>query len=198
MKRDEALTLSNPRLLSAAYFCLLGVIVTIVINLLLYSFGITQLIPFFQAILLAAVFAACFGAIFGEKIIHSPPPYNRKAFLWGFLMVLVALPFYDLVFLYLINQYHPKLLDGLSAGNILTAYLFIILYSFILAGLWLAIAAGLAAMYLRGHIVYDILHSKNYRLKEPPKRDLPQKDLAEPKVEKIRPGTNETTNKTPE
>ena len=190
MKRDEALTLSNPRLLSAAYFCLLGVIVTIVINLLLYSFGITQLIPFFQAILLAAVLAACFGAIFGKKIVHSSPPYNRKAFFWGFLMVIAALPFYDLVFLYLINHYNPKVLDGLSSGNILMAYLFVILYSFILAGLWLAIAAGLAAMYLRGHFVYDILHSKNDRLKEPPQN--------EPKVERIRPEINETANKMPE
>ena len=36
-----------------------------------------------------------------------------------------------------------------------------------------SIAAGFAAMYLRGHIVYDILHSKNDKLKEPPHGDLP-------------------------
>jgi hypothetical protein len=167
MKRDEALEISNPRLLSAAYFCLLAVIITIVMDTLLYAMGVKQLIPTFQAVLLAAIFAACFGAIFGEKIIHSPKPYSRKAFLWGFLMVLAALPFYDVIFLYLLNQFHPKLLEGLSAGNVLLAYLSIVLYSFIFAGFWLAITAGFAAMYLRGHIVYDILHSKNDKLKEP-------------------------------
>jgi hypothetical protein len=41
--------------------------------------------------------------------------------------------------------------------------LFVLLYSFILAGVWLAIVAGLAAVYLRGHIVYYILQSQNQR-----------------------------------
>ncbi|MBA3535543.1 MAG: hypothetical protein H0T84_02870 [Tatlockia sp.] len=166
MKQDEALEISNPRLLSAAYFCLLAVIITIVIDTLFYAMGVKQLIPTFQAVLLAATFAACSGAIFGEKIVHSPKPYSRKAFLWGFLMVLAALPFYDVIFLYLLNQFHPKLLEGLSVGNVLLAYLSIVLYSFIFAGFWLAVTAGFAAMYLRGHIVYDILHSKNDKLKE--------------------------------
>lgn len=167
MKKDEALSISNPRLLSAAYFGLLAIIITIMIDTVFYSMGIKQLLPTYQAVLLATVFAACFGAIFGEKIIYTPIPYRRKAFLWGFFMVLAALPFYDIFFLYFLNQYHPKVLDGLSFGNIILSYLFIICYSFALAGLWLAIAAGFAAMYLRGHIVYDILHSKNDKLKEP-------------------------------
>lgn len=166
MKQDEALTISNARILSAAYFCLLAVILTIVLDTILYALGY-QFFPTFQAVILAAFIAACFGALFGEKIIHSPKPYKRRVFLWGFLMVLVALPFYDLFFLYLLNQFQPKLLNGLSASNIVLAYLSIVLYSFLFAGLWLAIIAGFAAMYLRGHIVYDILDSKNDKLKEP-------------------------------
>jgi hypothetical protein len=166
MKNDEALAISNPRLLSAAYFALLAVITSIVIDVGLYSMGIKPLIPTFQALVLATLFAACFGALFGEKIIHCPSPYYRRVFFWGFLMVFAALPFYDVIFLYLLNHYHPKILEGLSSGNVFIAYLFIILYSIILAGLWLAIAAGFAAMYLRGHIVYDILHSKSDKLKE--------------------------------
>ncbi|MBA2651933.1 MAG: hypothetical protein H0U73_06695 [Tatlockia sp.] len=167
MKDDEALDIPNARLLSAAYFALLAVIVTILIDTVIYAIGIKQLIPTYQAVVLAVLFAAGFGALFGEKIIHRPKPYKRKAFLWGFLMVLIALPFYDVVFLYLLNKYHPKMLEGLSFGNIVLAYLFVVLYSFLLAGLWLALAAGFAAMYLRGHVVYDILHSKNDKLKEP-------------------------------
>jgi hypothetical protein len=178
MKKDEAISISNPRLLSAAYFSLLAIVVTIMLDALLYGIGIKQLLPTFQAVLLAAIFAACFGAIFGEKIIHCPKPYKRRVFLWGFLMVLVALPFYDIFFLYFLNKAHPKILDGLSLGNVLLTYLFIILYSFLLAGLWLAIAAGLAAMYLRGHVVYDILHSKNDKLKEPHKVDTMNSEVA--------------------
>lgn len=172
MKKDEALSISNARLLSAAYFCLLAIVVNIMLDALLYGMGINQLLPTFQAVLLAAIFAACFGALFGEKIIHCPKPYSRKVFLWGFLMVIAALPFYDIFFLYLLNHSHPKILDGLSLGNIILTYFIIILYSFFLAGFWMAIAAGLAAMYLRGHVVYDILHSKNDKLKEPHKTEV--------------------------
>ena len=45
-------------------------------------------------------------------------------------------------------------------------YLFVLAYSFILAGIWLAIAAGLAAMYLRGYLEYYILQSLYQRRKE--------------------------------
>ncbi len=184
---DEALKVPFARLLSGVYFCLLAVIITIIIDTLYYVIGLNQLIPTFEAVLLAAVFAAAFGAIFGEKIIHSPKPYNRKAFLWGFIMVLTALPFYDVIFLYLLNQFHPKMLGDLSFANILIAYLFIILYSFLFAGLWMAIAAGFAAIYLRGHVIYDILHSKNDALKEPAKT----KHL-EPKISEERAETDKT------
>ncbi|MBA2709248.1 MAG: hypothetical protein H0U57_01450 [Tatlockia sp.] len=180
---DEALTVPNARLLCGVYFCLLAVIITIIIDSLFYVIGVNQLIPTFQAVLLAAGFAALFGAIFGEKIIHCAKPYSGKSFLWGFLMVLAALPFYDVIFLYLLNQFHPKLIGDLSLGNIFIAYLSIILYSFLFAGLWLAIVAGFAAMYLRGHIVYDILHSKNDKLKEPHKTEHSKPEIVKQRVE---------------
>ncbi|MBA2657113.1 MAG: hypothetical protein H0U70_09035 [Tatlockia sp.] len=175
-ERDEAMDISNPRLLSAAYFALLAVIITIVLDTILYAIGVKQLIPTFQAILLAVVFASSFGALFGKKIIFTPKPYKRSAFLWGFLMVIAALPFYDVIFLYLLNRYHPKMLEGLSFANVILSYFFVMIYSFLLSGLWLALAAGFAAMYLRGHIVYDILHSKNDKLKEPPSEQRVYKD----------------------
>ncbi len=59
------------------------------------------------------------------------------------------------------------------------------MYSFALVGVWLAIAAGFAAMYLRGHLVYDILHSKDEKLKqttiEPPPIENTESDLSHDK-----------------
>ncbi|CEK09975.1 hypothetical protein [Legionella hackeliae] len=159
---DTALSISNPRLLAAVYFALLAVIATCIIDSFLYFMGVEQFLPLFKAVLLAVVVAGCFGALFGKRIIHSKKPYRRKAFLFGFLMVLAALPFYVLGFLFLSEEYARwALTDTLSQQ--LLSYLFTLFYSFIIAGLWLAIAAGFAAMYLRGHLVYDILHSKYLR-----------------------------------
>jgi hypothetical protein len=168
--KDEALTISNPRLLSAAYFALLAVIATIIIDTLLFAFGVEQILPTFQLVSLSAILAGCFGAIFGEKIVHCQKPYRYKTFSWGFIMVLAALPFYSLFFLYLFSRHHQQILSGLSFGSLLELYLFVVLYSFLLFGLWLAIAAGLAAIFLRGHLVYDILDSKNERRKSSPQK----------------------------
>lgn len=158
--QDEAFTLSNPRLLSAGFFALLAVIITIAIDFTFDFLGIERMLPTYQAILLAVVIAAIFGALFGERIVHSPYPYKKRTFIAGFLMVILALPFYDLIFLYLFKRYHPDSFIDFRLGDFFNMYLFVLLYSFLLAGLWLAISAGLAAIYLRGQLVYDILHSK--------------------------------------
>ncbi len=104
---DDALTISNPRLLSAAYFGLLAIIATAIIDVILYGIGVEQILPTFQAILLAVVIASFFGAIFGERIVYCKKPYRRRAFLWGFSMVLAAVPIYALIFLYLFKAHHP-------------------------------------------------------------------------------------------
>ena len=166
---DEALTLSNTRLLSAVYFSLLAIIATLTIDLLLYVLGVEQMIPTFKAITWAVIVAACFGALFGERIVHSTPPTNRHAFLWAFLMVIVALPFYSVGFLYLIKEYHGELFTNVTVASMLYLYVFVLIYSFILAGFWLAIVAGIAAMYLRSHLVYYILHGLSNDRKSPRK-----------------------------
>ena len=176
---DEAITITNPRLLSAAYFVLLAIIATVIIDLILYSIGVEKILPTFEAILLAAIIAACFGALFGRKIIYCKKPYRRKAFLWGFLMVIAALPVYDVFFFYLFKEHHPHAFEGINISNILVTYLLILLYSFLFAGLWLAVAAGLAAIYLRRHLVYDILHSKHDR-KLPLKEETRETELEKP------------------
>lgn len=166
-KRDEALTLSNPRLLCAVFFGLLAIVMTVVVDTILYSLGIEKILPTFQAIILDVIIASIFGALFGKKIIYSEKPYARRAFLWGFLMVISAIPLYALLFLALFARHHPQVFHNFDWYSVITTYFFILFYSFIFVGLWLAIAAGLAALYLRGHLVYDLLHSKEDRIKTP-------------------------------
>ena len=184
-KKDEALALSNPRLLSAAYFGLLAVILTVTIDAILYGAGIQRILPTFQALLLATATASCFGAIFGEWIVYCAKPYRSKTFLLGFTMVLAALPVYDLIFSYLLHKYHPLVFENLNFISIVMTYFLIVLYSFLAVGIWLAIAAGFAAMYLRGHLVYDILHSKSEKLKSMRSHDAAANDheAASAKVE---------------
>jgi hypothetical protein len=163
--QDDALTISNPRLLAAVYFSLLAVIATILIDTILYSLGIEQLLPISEAIFLAVVVAACFGALFGERIILSPKPYHTHVFFWAFLMVIAAIPVYTAGFVYLMRENHAALFVHASFTQLIYIYLFVLLYSFILAGLWLAIVAGLAAIYLRAYLVYYVLQSLNQRRK---------------------------------
>lgn len=165
--QDEALTISNPRLLSAVYFSLLAVIATIFIDTVLYLLGVEQLLPIAQAIFLSVIVAAVFGALFGKRIVHSEAPYAKHVFFWAVLMVITAIPVYTAGFVYLMEENHSTLFINASLSQFIYIYLFILLYSFILAGLWLAIVAGVAAIYLRSYLVYYILQSLNQRKKGP-------------------------------
>jgi hypothetical protein len=175
--QDEALTISNPRLLSAVYFSLLAVIATIFIDTVLYLLGVEQLLPIAQEIFLAVVVAAVFGALFGERIVHSEAPYAKHVFFWAFLMVITAIPIYTAGFFYLMKENHSTLFMNASFTQLIYIYLFVLLYSFILAGLWLAIVAGFAALYLRAYLVYYIVQSLHQRKKGP--RDLTSATNAE-------------------
>lgn len=180
-KKDEALTISNPRLLTAVYFSLLAIIATIAIDFVLYLFGVEQLLPISKEIFLAVVVAAFFGALFGEHIVHSVRPYRKHVFLWAFLMVIVALPVYNMGFIYLMKEEHSPLFIHASLTQIVYLYLFVLSYSFILVGIWLAIAAGFAAMYLRGHLEYYILQALHQRPHEAP---IPAKKIVETRTKK--------------
>jgi hypothetical protein len=50
-----------------------------------------------------------------------------------------------------------NILSVAQAHNMVYMYLYVLAYSYILFGIILAIGSGLAAMYLRGQLVYDIL-----------------------------------------
>jgi len=107
-KKDLAMQITNARLISCVYFALLAVVATIIIDTFLYILGVDELIPTFWAVILATIIAAIFGALFGEKIIHVEKKYLSNSFKWGFLMVLAALPVYDLGFFFLIQHHHPE------------------------------------------------------------------------------------------
>ncbi|WP_133127974.1 hypothetical protein [Legionella nagasakiensis] len=174
-KQDEALTLSNPRMLSAIYFSLLAIIATIVLDTIFYAMGVEQLLPIFKAIILAVVISACFGALFGEKIVHSKRPYKKAAFWWAFSMVIAALPVYTLGFIFFLHQHHPDLFTEASFQDMAYMYIIVLLYSFLLAGFWLALIAGLAALYLRGYLVYYLLQSLNVRRRSPKEKIIKNK-----------------------
>ena len=173
--QDEALSISNPRLLSAVYFSLLAIVATLAIDLILYALGMEQIVPTFKAILLAAIIAACFGALFGARIVYSEKPYRKHAFFWAFLMVIAALPFYNIGFLLLLKQHNDTLFANATLSHWLYLYLFVLVYSFIIAGVWLAVVAGIAAVYLRSHVVYYIIHALSVRRKTPSEQVVRQK-----------------------
>lgn len=164
-KQDPALTFSNPRLLAAIYFGLLSVVGTILINALLTSIGVEQTIPVFESVILGVVVAAGTGALFGEAIVHCKKPYKAKTFWLGFIMVIASLPVFALGFVFFMETTYEKLFSVAKFQEMFYVYLIVLAYSYILFGILLAIASGLAAMYLRGQLVYDILHTQRRRRK---------------------------------
>lgn len=175
-KSDPALTFSNPRLVAAIYYGLLSVVGTILINAFLTILGIQEIIPLFQAILIGMVVASATGALFGERIIHCPKPYMLKTFLTGFMMVIASLPFFALGLTFFMTAPDSHLFSINNVRDFFYAFMVILAYSYVLFGFLLAIGSGLASMYLRGHLVYDILHTDKRR-----SQSLPQFVVARPK-----------------
>jgi len=158
-KHDPALTISNPRLLAAMYFGLLSVVGTVLINAVLTSIGIKELIPLFESVIIGVLVAGITGAIFGERIVHCPKPYKRRVFFLGFIMVIASLPVFDLGLTISMISAHNTNVAVTGIVSMLYFYLGVVAYSYVLFGVLLAIGSGLAAMYLRGRLVYDILHT---------------------------------------
>ena len=157
---DRALKISNARILSAVYFGLLAVVFTLTLDAILYVLGVFQVIPLFEGTLLAMFTASVFGALFGVKIVHCHIPFKRKVFLYGWLMTLLAMPFYDFGFLLFYLHEHADLV-ALSAWETWQFYLVILTQGFILVEFWLGLLAGLAAIYLRSKLIYYIYDSKD-------------------------------------
>lgn len=162
-KHDQALDFAWPRLLGGIYFGLLSVVGTILINALLVSIGIQEIIPLFQAILLGMVVASATGALFGDRIIHCPKPYKLTTFWIGFMMVMLSLPVFDLGILLFLKEDATVIFPLRSIHEAIVSYFTVVAYSYLLFGVFLAVGAGIAAMYLRGQMVYDILYTDEYR-----------------------------------
>lgn len=179
-EEDPALKCPNPRLISAIYFGLLSVVGTILINALLTSLGIEEKIPVFKAIILGMVIASATGALFGERIVHCPIPYRLRTFLTGFIMVIASLPFFALGLVLFMEHENAELLSVAQAHNMIYFYFYVLAYSYVLFGIELAIGSGLAAMYLRGQLVYDILATYQPDHDVP---ELPASPLEKSKIE---------------
>lgn len=164
-KCDEALKISSPRLLSAIYFGLLSIIFAIVMVNVLDFLGLQRILPLSYAIVLGGTIAAIFGALFGEKIILTQEPYAKLAFWWAFLMMMLAIPVYCLgAVIYLVLTHSVFMVDA-SILQVTHVYLAVLFYTYMMSGLWLAIFSGLAAIYLRGYLVYYIMSSIHQRRK---------------------------------
>lgn len=78
-------------------------------------------------------------------------------------MVIASLPVFDLGLVFLMSEANAKLFEVTDLGSMVLFYLVVLAYSYVLFGILLAVASGLAAMYLRGQLVYDILHTQTRR-----------------------------------
>ncbi len=180
-KQDPALEFSNPRLLASVYYGLLSVVGTILINAFLTTIGYVELVPLFKAIILGMIVASITGAIFGERIVHCPEPYKLKTFLLGFIMVLLSLPFFDLGLLLFMDTTENQALKVNNFSDFLYAYCVVLLYSYILFGFLLAIASGLASIYLRGQFVHHILYTDKRKSHSLPRyKSAPKKTKSKP------------------
>ena len=168
---DEAQNLQNPRLLSAVYFGLLSIIAVLASDALLYALGVGKLLSLSKAIGLSMCTAALVGALFGKTILHSNITHRTHTFLIGFLMVITAYPFYNLGFLYLLRDNHPSLFAHASTTHLIDMYFYTLGYGFLISGFWVAIYSGLAAIYLRKHVVYYVVRSVNQRRRNAPERE---------------------------
>ncbi|NDH09625.1 MAG: hypothetical protein EBY16_08465 [Gammaproteobacteria bacterium] len=158
-RNRRVLNSQNARILTAVYFGLLAVVFTLLLDATMYVLGMPQLIPLFEGTLLAMFVASVFAYFYGDKIINAPKPFAGRVFISGFLMTLSAIPFYILgfTFFYLFN--HPDFIIHFTIWTFLRTYTFILIYGFLLIGIWLAIFAGLAALYLRSRISYYVVDS---------------------------------------
>jgi hypothetical protein len=72
-------------------------------------------------------------------------------------MVIASLPVFVLGLVFFMKEENSNLLSIAQMHNLIYFYLYVLAYSYILFGIVLAIGAGIAAMYLRGQLVYDLM-----------------------------------------
>ncbi len=159
--QDVDLNVSNFRVITAAFFGIMAVVMTFFVDSVLYYLGVSEILPIFKSVLLAAVVASIFAALFAGKIFRCDISHKRCIFGWGFFMTIIGLPFYNLGLVMLMYFENPEAYSDAPLYMLFHVYLFTFTTIFILVGLWLAIIAGFLAIYLRKKLAPDIMHSEN-------------------------------------
>jgi hypothetical protein len=170
-KRDPALSFEYSGLIGAIYFGLLSVVGTVLTNAFLSLLGIEQMVPLFVAVLLGMAVSSIMGALFGKYIIQCKYPYYAKTFLIGFAMVMISLPIFDLGIVLFMKESYKSLFASSQFHDLVPFYFIVLGYSYVLFGFALGIGSGLAAMFLRGRLVYDALHTYPHEYYTPAEPD---------------------------
>lgn len=160
LRHNIALEISNSRLICAIYFSLLSILFVLIMSCILDFLGVQRILPISHALVLGGLIAAIFGALFGERILHSPPPHFYSAFWWAVLMMLVAVPVYCLGFMVFFKIHHAPVFLNASILDLIRFYFLVTIYSYLIFGIWIALFGGLCALYLRKYLIYYILNSK--------------------------------------
>ncbi len=170
MQMDPAKKHQSIRTIAACYFTLLSIMATSLIQLLLFVFGMGDLIPLLMSYVLALPIAWLSGLLFANKIVYAQT--KLKCFLYGVLLILFTLPLYDFFLLFLLQSVHPSMYNlghGLQDSALL--FLLIIIYSFVLIGSWLIVFGGFAALFLKTSFAPNVLKFSQklddvYKMKE--------------------------------
>ncbi len=166
-KTDDALIISNPRLLCAIYFGIISFAYMIIALNILIAQGLVLRIPFAHALVLCGCINALFGALFGEKILLHPRPCALATCFWAYLMILLATPFCTIGVLFSLEINQAPSILGLNAQGLVNFYLSLLVHHYVLGGFGLGFLAGFAALYLRGSLVYNLINSTNSRRQLP-------------------------------
>lgn len=168
----ENSTHQSVRTISAFYYTVLSILATSLVQIILFIFGMSDLLPLLMSYLLALPIAWLSGLLFAKKIIYAPS--KLKCFLYGMLIILFSLPLYDLCLLFLLQSVHPSMYNlGHGLQDSLILLLLIIIYSFILIGSWLIFLSGFAALFLRSTFAPNVMKyseklEDNYKNKQSP------------------------------
>ncbi|MGL5741162.1 MAG: hypothetical protein ACRCXC_00710 [Legionella sp.] len=78
-------------------------------------------------------------------------------------MVLLSLPFFDLGLVFFMNESENQIIKISNFHDFVSAYFMVLGYSYVLFGFLLALASGIASLYLRDQLVYHILYTDKRR-----------------------------------
>lgn len=156
----EPLKVGSPRTIAACYYAFMSLITMLGLHLLLFWIGMQDMLPVLASTLLAPPIGFIAGGVFGKRILLAST--NARCFLWGMLLIVFALPLYDLLLLSFLKQTFPQLekLSHTTTEHFMV-YGIILVYSIVLIGSWLSILSGFAALHLKNTFVIRLRKYSN-------------------------------------